>query len=220
MPIAVLPAQPADVDIIVELYFVSFQNVFALYVLPDIPSVRQWFISELAKELQDPSALFLLAFEDPKNTVIEDANRDRSTAIGFAKWVRPSYDDKVPSTDLPTWPEGADGPVADDFFGKIGRAHAAAMGTRPHWYLEMLGTLPAAQGRGAGSALVRRGCEAADAAEEEAYLESSPDGLHLYERFGFVKVDTVEIEWEPKAKGGEKCQYANPIMVRKPKTQS
>ena len=220
MPITTVAAVPADVDTVVKLYFASFQNPFAVFILPDIPTVRQWFTTMLADELADPSALFFLAFEDPENTTIKESVRDRSTAIAFVKWNRPSHAGIPQSTELPTWPAGANAAVANEFFTKLARAHTAAVGVRPHWYLEMLGTLPAAQGRGAGSALLRQGLNAADEAGEEAYLESSPDALVLYEHFGFVRVGYVEIEWEEKTRSGEMIKYENVIMVRQPKAKN
>ena len=43
----------------------------------------------------------------------------------------------------------------------------------PHWYLPVLGTDPAHQGRGVGSALLQRALARSDAAGLPAYLESS-----------------------------------------------
>ncbi|MCF6525947.1 GNAT family N-acetyltransferase [Streptomyces sp. JJ36] len=57
----------------------------------------------------------------------------------------------------------------------------------PHWYLAVLGTEPAARGRGHGGALLRSGLARADAAGLPACLESSQRAnLPLYEHFGFT----------------------------------
>ncbi|MCY0943840.1 GNAT family N-acetyltransferase [Streptomyces antarcticus] len=56
----------------------------------------------------------------------------------------------------------------------------------PHWYLPTLGTDPAVQGAGAGSALVRQQTAHCDRLGRPAYLESSkPSNVPFYERHGF-----------------------------------
>jgi GNAT superfamily N-acetyltransferase len=63
----------------------------------------------------------------------------------------------------------------------------------PHWYLPLIGVDPSAQGRGVGSALMRRGLEAADREHLPAYLESSnPKNIPLYERHGFELLGTIQ----------------------------
>lgn len=56
----------------------------------------------------------------------------------------------------------------------------------PHWYLAMLGTDPAAQGRGLGSAVLAPVLERCDADGVGAYLESSKErNIAFYARHGF-----------------------------------
>ena len=60
----------------------------------------------------------------------------------------------------------------------------------PHWYLEVLGTEPARQGQGLGSALLRPILALCDRAGVGAYLESSSERNRvLYERHGFRVVE-------------------------------
>lgn len=55
-----------------------------------------------------------------------------------------------------------------------------------HWYLADIGTDPAAQGQGVGSALLREGLARADANRAPVYLESSDAAnIPIYQRFGF-----------------------------------
>ncbi len=55
-----------------------------------------------------------------------------------------------------------------------------------HWYLHVIGTEPALQGRGVGANLLRSRLERCDAAGLPAYLESSKLGnIPLYQHFGF-----------------------------------
>lgn len=56
----------------------------------------------------------------------------------------------------------------------------------PHWYLATLGTEPAAQGRGLGTAVLAPVLEQCDHDGVAAYLESSAESnLDYYARFGF-----------------------------------
>ncbi|NLS96335.1 MAG: GNAT family N-acetyltransferase [Planctomycetaceae bacterium] len=65
---------------------------------------------------------------------------------------------------------------------RIGRRHP----TTPHYYLETLGVEPALQGRGLGSAMLRKIAAVLDAAGDECVLETANDrNVVLYGRFGF-----------------------------------
>jgi GNAT superfamily N-acetyltransferase len=68
------------------------------------------------------------------------------------------------------------------------------LGTRPYHVLDMLVTLPKHERRGAGSMLVRWGCERADAVSVVAYLEASRIGEPLYARHGFECVGELEFD--------------------------
>jgi GNAT superfamily N-acetyltransferase len=58
-----------------------------------------------------------------------------------------------------------------------------------HWYLAILGTDPAHQGRGIGSAVLQPVLDRADADGVGAYLESSKESnIAYYRRFGFEVV--------------------------------
>jgi GNAT superfamily N-acetyltransferase len=63
-----------------------------------------------------------------------------------------------------------------------------------HWYLEVLGTEPARQGQGLGSALMRPILALCDRDGLGAYLESSSERNRvLYERHGFEVTETFDM---------------------------
>jgi GNAT superfamily N-acetyltransferase len=74
-------------------------------------------------------------------------------------------------------------------FARRGKALQDALGTahpsEPHWYLAALGVDPAAQGKGAGAALMRAGLDRCDREGTPAYLECLERLVPYYERFGF-----------------------------------
>lgn len=80
-------------------------------------------------------------------------------------------------------------------WGAIDRLHPK----EPHWYLAILGTEPAAQGRGVGSALMRPVLEDCDRNEVGAYLESSKESnLAFYARHGFRVTGELDLPDGPR----------------------
>jgi ribosomal protein S18 acetylase RimI-like enzyme len=82
-------------------------------------------------------------------------------------------------------------PYALRYLMRIERSHPK---DRSHWYLEFLGTEPARQGQGLGSALLRPILALCDRDGIGAYLESSSERSQvLYERHGFEVVETFNM---------------------------
>lgn len=68
----------------------------------------------------------------------------------------------------------------------------------PHWYLAVLGTEPAVQGRGLGSAVMRPVLERCDADGIGAYLESSKErNIAFYARHGFRVTREIQLPRGP-----------------------
>lgn len=77
---------------------------------------------------------------------------------------------------------------------KMERCHP----TEPCWYLPLIGVDPAAQGRGAGSALLQHAVAQCDRDGVQAYLESSnPRNVPLYQRHGFEIVGSIQVGSSP-----------------------
>jgi len=80
-------------------------------------------------------------------------------------------------------------------FEQMGAYHPA----EPHWYLPLIGVDPVQQGRGCGSALMRRGLARCDRDQLPAYLEAShPRNVALYERLGFERVGRIQAGSSPE----------------------
>ena len=80
------------------------------------------------------------------------------------------------------------------FFALLARHHPH----EPHWYLPVLGTDPAFQGRGVGSALLTALLARSDAEGLPAYLESSKErNIPFYRRHGFEVQGTLEVPGGP-----------------------
>jgi GNAT superfamily N-acetyltransferase len=115
---------------------------------------------------------------------------------GTSLWMAP--DTQLPTDDLGEILLGAVAPARQSdvltLFERIATHHP----TEPHWYLPFIGVDPVAQGRGIGSALLRRGLERCDRDGLSAYLEASaPGNRRLYERHGFEVVGELRTADSP-----------------------
>ena len=82
--------------------------------------------------------------------------------------------------------------------------------------LEIVGTSPKFQRKGAGSKLLQYGCERADKQGVEVFLESAPDALPLYQKFGFRTAASMHtlIKFEQSPEGEI---YTETFMIREPR---
>ena len=116
------------------------------------------------------------------------------TLLGAAVWTSPAAPRGV---DVPGLLAGL--PTAVAVHGRhtlaLKRIQAACERARPagrHWYLEEVGTVPSARGRGAASALVRHGQRRASGLP--VHLEASvPATVPFYERLGFRATGHVPV---------------------------
>ncbi|KAJ5223899.1 hypothetical protein N7468_008441 [Penicillium chermesinum] len=79
--------------------------------------------------------------------------------------------------------------------------------------LDMLATLPAYQGRGVGSAVLRWGMAQADALKARIYLEATAEGFPLYEKNGWKPVEELTMDFKPLGLEGEDKFW---VMIRDP----
>lgn len=86
-------------------------------------------------------------------------------------------------------------PRAMRLLGAMERAHPSEP---PHWFLALLGTDPAHQGSGVGSALIRAVVDRCDEQGLGAYLESSKEqNVAFYARHGFEVTDRFQFKGGP-----------------------
>jgi ribosomal protein S18 acetylase RimI-like enzyme len=78
--------------------------------------------------------------------------------------------------------------------GILGAAMVAHHPHEPHWYLNVVSTIPEHQGQGLGTAVLQPVLDRCDADGARAYLESSnPRNLSLYRRNGFVDAGEISL---------------------------
>lgn len=115
---------------------------------------------------------------------------------GAAMWLPPGVEPDV-ETLARLIRTNADPAILSDIdamFDAMARYHP----TVPHWYLPLIGTDPARQGEGIGSALMHHALARCDREGAAAYLESSnPRNIPLYQRHGFEILGTIQIGSSP-----------------------
>jgi GNAT superfamily N-acetyltransferase len=119
-----------------------------------------------------------------------------------AVWVPPGASDVTAAPGFEqTFVAALAGAGAADALDRLlvlGERTGAVHPREPHYYLAFLGTRRSAQGRGAGSQLLRRTLSLVDRASQPAYLEASnPAGVPFYERFGFQVMGRIDLSDGP-----------------------
>jgi GNAT superfamily N-acetyltransferase len=86
--------------------------------------------------------------------------------------------------------------------------------------LHILVTEPSYQGKGPGSILIQHGLHLADGKDANVFLESSPRGLRLYEKFGFETVEEISLRIPGSLNLGKEDDelYVTSCMIRKKNT--
>jgi ribosomal protein S18 acetylase RimI-like enzyme len=150
------------------------------HVLPDPATRRRALGSLVAVALADAGGHARVAVEGRR-------------VVGAAVWQPPGRYPMTPARQARALPRMArflaTTPRAARRIRRLGDALDAVFPSEPVRYLQILGVAPDAQGRGVGSALLRRGLEAADVGGEVVYLETGKEAnVGLYQRHGFVLV--------------------------------
>ncbi len=122
------------------------------------------------------------------------ATDDADALVSAALWLLPE----------PTVPSSVSDRIAPVIASLEGNRHDASRaagdaiaGLRPktpHFYLGAVGTRPGYQGRGLASAVLAPVLRRADAAQTEAFLETSAlDNVAFYERLGFTVMREIDV---------------------------
>lgn len=82
--------------------------------------------------------------------------------------------------------------------------------------LNILFTHPEHRNRGAGSLLVDWGVRKADESGVEAYVEASTMGKPVYEKYGFVVVDVLEMKFENPNPSEEWKRFVQRLQAESP----
>jgi len=156
--------------------------------------VMSWILPDEASRSRRLARMFMVMLRGhylPMHTVWTTAD-----VAGAALWAPPGHA-KIPTTRILRH--------APDLVRALGRHSVRALlaldhvdrqhpHQPPHWYLGVLGTSPAHQGKGIGSALLGPVLERCDREGLSAYLESSKESnLAFYGRQGFEVTGEIQL---------------------------
>lgn len=108
-------------------------------------------------------------------------------------------------------PPGMDPKFAEAFFGQLAVHKRKNLGGKPFMLLHILAVAPDQHRKGVGKTAMWWGVEEADRRDLPLYLESSPAGKGLYERFGFGTVSWLDFD---AREFGAETALAHACMLR------
>ncbi|KAK3068668.1 hypothetical protein LTR53_013582 [Teratosphaeriaceae sp. CCFEE 6253] len=197
-----------DLDAMKPLFFLAFHDeTFYRELISDTPQARDAF--RRATEL---------AMNDPYTKVLKVTENGSDVIVAMGRWIAPRAEDSEtqPGTNPGRWgdfPRYCNMQLASALFGSFARKRQEMMGSRKHYYMELLVTAEGNKGRGAGTMILQYGCSLADQEKVECYIDSSPAGKPLYEKFGWV---FTREEVMPRF---EELQYKQHFGIRQPVEQ-
>ncbi|RSL67114.1 hypothetical protein CEP53_003096 [Fusarium sp. AF-6] len=182
--ITIRPATEEDLTSMLSVYFSAFSaSLFSKRCFPPTsPEVQTWTTSKLRSQIGAPGNHIVIA---------ESAS---GSVLGWARWVRrPAAPSKRVILSESDYPSSGDPALAVRLFQANADATYKHAAGEEYWFLSTIATDKDVQRCGVGSALMQFGVDKADEDGCMAYLNSSPEGKGLYEKFGFQIVDESEI---------------------------
>ncbi|RAK83128.1 acyl-CoA N-acyltransferase [Aspergillus costaricaensis CBS 115574] len=172
-----LPVIEDDISSMVELWYDAFGDPINRRLYPDTLGGRAWLEDYHRASLQSPDQHYL--------KVVTDSTGSTSPLVAFVKW---DFNTTSPGHHFPPRHVDFDQVFCDTFFGGLDQARRTIMGSRPHYYLDALITHPDYRRQGAASMLIQWGCDRADQDGIPSWVDSSQEGVWIYQRFGFRDV--------------------------------
>ncbi|KAF5013960.1 hypothetical protein FDECE_89 [Fusarium decemcellulare] len=171
-----------DVPALTELWYAAFTDPGVRHLWPDTPGVRKWWDDANREDFINKKEFqHYIKIVDPKSK----DGRGRPRIAAYAKWDLATPKERGPR--YPPWSEDMPIQACDAFIERLENSRLQVMaGQKKHYYLDTLVTHPDYQRRGAGSMLVKWGCDLADKDGVGVYVDASEAGAPLYQKFGFI----------------------------------
>ncbi|KAJ5494605.1 hypothetical protein N7463_010692 [Penicillium fimorum] len=172
-------ATPEDVPAITEVWFASFTQPVIRQLFPNTRGMQQWQRDRHHEDIQKSHYRYLRVVD------IESKDQQgRPRLVAFGKWDLAMPDER--GRRFPLWHADSPYQQCEHLISELEKARKRVMSNEKHYYLDSLGTHPDYQRRGAGSMMVRWGCDLADKDGVAAYVDASKEGASLYLKHGFV----------------------------------
>jgi GNAT superfamily N-acetyltransferase len=206
-------AYEKDIEELIFIISPAFQNVPVEVLMFGEPTLEN--MRNVAR--QHLESWRIHAQESSLHCAIKCVHTDPETGetqiVGCAEWF--TYDrERTPEQYLPaphllgaSWmTDEADKSKVLKFNKPIVDKRNQWMGGKPHAVLRYMAVAPEWRRKGIASTCVQWGIDRCKELGIPAYLEASDEGVPVYEKLGFEKVDVVEAPWE-----GEIFSY--PVMI-------
>ncbi|CAO1600378.1 hypothetical protein XANCAGTX0491_004069 [Xanthoria calcicola] len=214
MPFRVLPAEPSDIPGMVTVHQASWvDDPIIGRLMPDVePKVKYDYDVNYYKDKFENKALTGTVM----HKVIET---ETGKLVAFAKWkypysLTPEQQAEKDKLNLGrSYPPGTNEELYEQFFHRVDTLRKKYLDEEKDYFLNLLIVLPPYQRRGLGTMLIREGLTAADGDKARTYIEASPKGLGLYQKFGWKQIDDIVIDMRPHGGTGmasEKCLMREP----------
>jgi GNAT superfamily N-acetyltransferase len=175
-------ARESDITSMCDTFFSAFAGDFVMaQTFPDTPSVREFWMDGLRNDIPDPTCHL--------RCIVDESLPDKPV-VAYAKWEA-CHEKTI--QEGPLCPEEGDMEIAEVFFPRLRKRKFEIMGGRQYWYLACLCCRPSHQGQGAGRTLLKFGIDLADSEGKEIYLEASPPGVPVYQKYAWSEADRVVI---------------------------
>ncbi|KAF8213605.1 acyl-CoA N-acyltransferase [Mycena galopus ATCC 62051] len=207
-PFIVREATENDVESIRVALWEAFQH--------ELPRTRPLALEDPAGFAADTTARTLETIRDPplspsKWFVVAPSDKP-TTVASAALWERVENANAMPFQPATTSPWG--GLAQVEVNNEIMVHYRATVGERPHYILQVMATHPSFQGQGAGSAVLRHLTKIADEEGMLSYVDSSPQSMSVYGKFGWKAVGRVKFP-EPSTGAEDEPVYVT-TMLREP----
>ncbi|KAE8371869.1 acyl-CoA N-acyltransferase [Aspergillus bertholletiae] len=210
MPLKLHLATPSDTPTLATLFFTTFSDAFNTKLFPRAPDVHAWWARALAKDIRNPRKCLITVVDTDA-----DPAKDEPSIVGFALWSLPAPVANVSTTEAQSgaksvgveekeeeledgfsapWPESCDATFCERFFGRNHERQVETMGGKRYYYVDVLGTHPAARRKGVATMMMNWGLERARQEGVEVYLSSTQAGKLVYEKLGFEVRSTADFD--------------------------
>ena len=194
MSLKLLPMEEADLDVYENVAWAAFKDdiMGLLYPYGYTEAAREWFMRYAIEDWRKQPDKFQylkvvdtsLPDDDPNNKIVGVASwkfylKDRTAA---------ELDAEDKESDERGFPPDANVPLFEEFFANIAKYKREIVGGKAYILLNLLATLPDHHRRGVGAMHLKWGNEQANKLGLQCYLEASPMGRPLYERYGYEVV--------------------------------
>lgn len=210
MPLTHLPVTESDIPAWNSAKETAFATTLHNVMWPQgiSPTTRGHLNNKMREQLQDPEIKFFKVIDTELTATTPSDSESHGNIVGIAKWALHPYERSESELDAADaeaetagYPPGMGEAFARAFFGGMRVMKRENLGGRPYVNLHILAVLPEHRGRGIAQMLLQRGLEEAEGLGLPVYLESTPMGKGLYEKWGFEVLNWLP--FDAREFGGE-----------------